>query len=93
MENDWAALSAVIGAASFLMAVITTVAAVSWRIRSLQKSVIEEVTKHQEDMMRHHIEAEHSKDAQGRTLRERVILIETSIDSIRRSIERVSNAP
>lgn len=86
MQIDGAIISAMIGSACFVLAVITTVIGVSWRIRNLQRVLVEET-------MKHHVEAEHAKDANGRTLRERVILIETSIESIRRSIERVSNAP
>lgn len=64
-------MSVGIGVLAFVVSIIVTLVGVSWRLRGvIEKTVEEEVRKH--------LEAEHSKDRDGRTIRERIGLLEAT---------------
>jgi len=80
------------GVIAALVGITATAVGASWRVRSLvddrdEKLIgifLQEIKKE----MTAHANAEHGKDGSGKTLRERIILLESAFRSLRRSIER-----
>jgi len=80
VEFQW--LEFGIGAGLFLIAVVTTLVGVGWRIRGMEARLREESRENAEQeafrAMKKHLDAEHTKDSEGRTLRERIGLVEAT---------------
>ena len=73
MEAD--TVSVLIGVLAFIVSIVVTLVGVSWRLRGvIEKSVEEELQKH--------VDGEHGKDGEGRTIRERVGLVEQSVKTL-----------
>lgn len=85
-------LAAALTGISFLVGVIATALGAGWRIRSAIDTAVDVATdkimREMSETMKNHFDSEHGKDSGGKTLRERVILLESGIQSMRRSIER-----
>lgn len=81
MESPSAWLNVLIGAGAFILGVITTIGAMRRRDRESMKSCIKEE-------MEEHVNAEHTKDSEGRTLRERLGIAETNIKSLQKHVYR-----
>lgn len=77
--------SAAMAGISFFIGVTATMVGAAWRLRTTIEREIRDVFKQ-------HLETEHARDAQGRTLRERMALIEASLLSLQSSISEVRRA-
>lgn len=76
MEFQW--LEFAIGLGAFLVAIVTALVGVGWRIRGLEARLKEQAEEEAYRSMRKHLEAEHTRDSEGRTLRERIGLMEAT---------------
>lgn len=76
MDIQW--WNILIGGGAFLVAIVTTLVGVGWRIRGLEASLREKAEEEAYRAVRKHVEAEHIRDSEGRTIRERIGVLEAT---------------
>ena len=84
--------NAIMGGAGFLGGVIVTLVGVTWKLKgtftALEDKLRELIWEAVDTSLARHVDGEHAKDSNGRTLRERLMLLESGFQSLRRSTER-----
>lgn len=86
-----------LGAGGMIVGVVITLIGVTWRLRGTLDSLKEELkescdTKVEAGLAEHH-EQEHAKDSKGRTIRERLLVLEEWKHHIMKRWDRATGRP
>lgn len=76
MDIQWFQFA--LGAGVFLLAIVTALVGVGWRMRGMEARLEDKVQDGVVEAMKDHWRAEHTRDGEGRTLRERIGLLEAT---------------